>query len=313
MTAYVPIPTTDADANSPFDEDLLEKISLNPIAWAEDDPSVPFTPHKASPHFLDFGEGVSGDLILSTGVATRGIYNCSRFTINIGQVVTVQDDIIIIRANTEIIINGTLECLRVDANPTVGSSPTAGFNQVLMGGSGGGGGGKDAGGATGRSGATSFGLASGAGGPSSTNGTDGANRPLSSSGAPHGGHAALTLGPISWYGGSNGGNGQDEGSGGGLGGTGGGCIILISPSIVIGPSGTVSVAGQDGVSTGSGHGSGGGGGGGLLITVSTASILLQPGTTDVSGGAGGFSSTGGDGGLGGNGQLLDLYPPLFQG
>jgi len=306
MTAYVFIDSTRTDPNSPYSEDLLTDLDNNVRAWAEDDPTLPSHILAAPPILLDRGEGEAGDLVYTSNDSIGdGYLNVSTFEVEAGVLLDFVGEQLVIRATTEIIIAGTLRGLRPLSNPTTGVSAGESEGMMIqMGGSGGGGGGKDAAGATGRSGAGTYQLTGGAGGPSSTNGSVGGSRPGVGSALPENIKLVLSAGSLSWYGGANGGNGQDEGAGGGLGGRGGSCVVLVAPTITI--TGTLNMAGESGVTTGSGHGGGGGGGGGIIIACSENGLTAGGGTISVAGGVGGTATTGGDGGSGGFGGIIDL-------
>lgn len=246
---------------------------------------------------VDTGDGTDGNFhATSNTTLPGGEYNFNDFIIDAGVIVSVTgDDVLIIRAQGMVSIQGELDLSGGDGFDGTGNNGTAGpGGQGVSGGGDGGNGGDDLktvsidgvdgegpGGGTG--GVTTDGtvvdfefVVGGAGGGYGTAGQDppsAVNDPNMGSfpgGMPYG-NAELTQ-LLGGSGGGGGGGMDDDGiSGngdggddpGGGGGAGGGAVKIISNSISIGPTGVINADGGDGGACFNG-GSGGGGSGGAI-------------------------------------------------
>lgn len=274
-----------------------------------------------------YGDAEDGEIVHDEDADESGILYTSRYEVEDGSTVTVDDSFLIVHAQEEIVVDGTIDASGQGApggtgGGSEGEDGDAGEQGDLVGeladGGGGGSGDSSGDGDDGDDGEGGSGGGAGGAGNNPDNGGSGgdaADKSLTDDEVALL-HKYLSRNWEDWYteeyvggsGGAGGGGGALSGGGpGGDGGSGGGVVLLIAPRIT--GSGVVDVSGQDGddgedssTSNGSGGGGGGGGAGGAMLFVGyrTGSI-----STDTSGGIGGDGgsggSNGGDGGRGGDG------------
>ena len=227
---------------------------------------------------LAYGDGSDGALNITTGTTniTSGVHYYMTCNISAGAIgaisVTVPGAPAILFCSSSATIAGTLSY-----SQNTGASNGISGNANFGGQGGGGGGGTGAGAAGGNVNGQGGGTAGTAGGGAGGSGL-----------APSAQLQRLLL----TFGANNLGSFQCGGSSGGAGGTGaaaggrgGGCVIIISPSISF--TGTIDVSGANGTNSGANNqGAGGGGGGGAVILRSPA--MNSSGTFTLTGGSGGL-------------------------
>jgi len=270
-----------------------------------------------------YGNGSDGEVIINSNTSDSGMLHTTRYEIQAGNTLTLNDSALIIFAREEIVIDGTIDGSAVN---------------------GGGEGGFDDDGTPGSDGATAMIGASGTGGPTSTgNGIDGgpgaggsgsgddSARPGGSGGDANVSidrQEHLNMYPSTAYdlffdqrilggsAGGGGGQGADNQAYGGDGGNGGGGVLLIAPAITI--NGTINLDAGDGEDGSVGRfgdagGGGGGGSGGLLVLV--GETITDNSTFSATAGIGGIGPSdgeglvGGDGGDGLDGQKVIIESP----
>lgn len=260
-----------------------------------------------------FGTGADGAVTWSssTNLNPATDFNYTTSTLNAGQTLSVSavNDVLIIKSNSNVTINGTVDLNgKGGAGVTGGSgnsaAATAGVSIVS---------GWTNGAGQGTAGATSNG--GGGGGSSSyNNGTAGGN------GGGTGGAAGTAIDGKQWSalqgmfrgvacgGGASAGGGHAGGTGGNGGAGGGALVWFIGGNLTLGGSSIIRANGADGSAgtAGGGTAGGGGGGGGGTILIIVAGTITNSGVTvSASGGTGGAAAGGGGtGGNGGTGKVL---------
>ena len=244
------------------------------------------------PSSVGSGSGISheGSVTISGNQNLSGIHCYTNFTLNSGVTLTLPDNShrLVIYASGTITINGTID--GVGAGAAGGAAATIG----LEGATNSGGGSGNSGGAGGLAGGDVYihsvlwaagGTANGGAGVSVTG-------------------QSLLLDPFSVLGGAGGSGGTAPSTGG----NGGGTIVLMGASVVLGSTATLNTSGNPGVAGGVGRGGGGGGGAGNVY-IFCRTYTDNGATFTMNGGAGGGADAGSvAGGAGGNGsKQINIY------
>lgn len=227
-----------------------------------------------------------GTTVISSNQALSGTHLYTNLTINSGVTVTpaTGSRFLAIYASNRIIINGTIAA---NATGVAGGSAVTGTNAGNVG--------SDATDQPGGSG----GSGGGGGGAGGSGGDAYCNATQISSGATQisGSSVPFTVVPTAVVGGAGGGSGGGGSGTGGGGGRGGSSIVLVAPSIVLGPAAILNTSGASGSAVTSGNNGGAGGGGAGNVYVVARSYVDEGATFTMNGGNAG-SLGGGSGGAG---------------
>lgn len=297
MATFVPVLDSEIASGAGVTDTMPARLADNIEATITQHSTAPRAKIKLGADLVYIGDSVD-DIVASATSREGGFYECRNFTVNAGVTLTSTGGVIVIRANSSIVVNGILDS-RLDL-----SDPPPPNQLVNMdGGIGGVGGNID------RNSTyppeLMWGLASNAysgSGPA----VDGEDRDLSSPNAGVGlvsslshfllgtpGHGASGVGPVSSL-------LRD-------GGKGGGTIVLISPAVTVNAGGVLNSTGQNGFSSSNLDSRGSGGGGSIIIVTGT---FVNNGTIAVDGGSGTGTFPGVVTGDGGQGSFL-LYTVIF--
>ncbi len=257
------------------------------------------------------GDASDGEGPSTTSDISNTLKQYNNWTVNAGQTITAQNCIIAVKG--KLTVNGTISANGggyaggAAGSPGVnGTSASAAWQLISVGGGGGGGGG-GAGPAWGGAGGTSGG-ALGAAGNDTGDGQAGGV----ASAAKQAAAKSVWTEYIIWSGVFTNGGGAGGGGGGntngGTGGTGGGYLIIECEEFVGNAASVVSADGAAGANASQAGSGGAGGGGGGFLLIRARTITANAGTIRANGGAGGTSPDKGDGGAGGAGlaAIIDL-------
>lgn len=287
--AYVTIPSSDYDVDSPLTTGLMGNIINN----------IEHTVERTRRLLNFFGDAANGSITYSSNQSAQvGIYLCDNWTLNSGVTLTLTP-----RGsfNTFVVLCTGTATIQGTINGT-GSGPTRTEALQPGGGGSGGGGGADGSSIAGDNGMPSYYNDGGAGGASGS--APGANGVAVDANILQ--TRLLMHSPLSHdFGGAAGGNGGSSSPGNGIRGAGGAGIVIMAPTINFTSTGTIQSNGGGSTAGGSGVGGGGGGGGGVQL-MAADTYTNNAGTRTFAGGAG-ATGGGGSGGSGGSGASLIVF------